>query len=147
MLSDVTPAEIAVAEARRNVHESLTALSAWAADEVRAKVTRLEQAIERHVREQVALEIETTMRSWDGVGSLAFAKARGMRLAAAIARQANDTTSNAEPAASLPSCGVMNPRQAATCVESVDHEPDHRDGFGHSWPRRDGDKPLFPRGT
>ncbi len=38
-----------VAEARRAVHESLTGLSAWGADDVRAKVKLLEQAIERHL--------------------------------------------------------------------------------------------------
>jgi hypothetical protein len=54
MLPDDIPKAIAVAEARRDVHDSLTALSAWAADEVREKVARLEQAIERHVRKQVA---------------------------------------------------------------------------------------------
>ncbi len=36
-----------VADARRAVHESLTALAAWDADDVRAKVAALEQAVEQ----------------------------------------------------------------------------------------------------
>jgi hypothetical protein len=42
-------------------------------------------------------------------------------------------------------CGVLNPRQVATCAEPPTHGPDHRDAFGNTWPRRDGDKPLFAK--
>lgn len=59
----------AVAEARRNVHESLTGLPAWAADDTRAKVAALEVVIEQHIRAQVAEEQrEPVIARWkDGV--------------------------------------------------------------------------------
>jgi hypothetical protein len=42
-----------------------------------------------------------------------------------------------------PICHVLNPRKVATCTEPPTHGPDRRDAFGNTWPRRDGDKPLF----
>jgi histidine triad (HIT) family protein len=48
---------------------------------------------------------------------------------------------SADPEA--PKCGVINPRQAATCIDPPRHDDDHHDAFGHTWPRRADDKPLF----
>jgi hypothetical protein len=44
-----------------------------------------------------------------------------------------------------PKCGVINPRQAATCIDPPRHDDDHHDAFGHAWARRPDDKPLFPQ--
>lgn len=48
----------AVRESRRKIHEALVGSPAWVADSVREELGRLEAAIEAHVREQVAQEIE-----------------------------------------------------------------------------------------
>lgn len=45
-----------------------------------------------------------------------------------------------------PNCGVINPRQSATCTDPRPHLGDHHDAFGHVWPQRATDKPLFTEG-
>ena len=54
--------------------------------------------------------------------------------------------SSVGPAPEEPTCNVINPRQAATCTDPDQHPGDHHDAFGHTWPRRADDKPLFTRG-
>ena len=93
-----TNTAVAVSAARHAVHELLVELPSWDADDAREAISRLEQAIEQHIRAQVALEIETTAEA-NRQGLLPRPKpGHGDRLndwqwAAAIARHADDTTS------------------------------------------------------
>lgn len=68
-----------------------------------------------------------------------------------ITRQRIDATLSGEAAPAVepdaPTCGVGHPRKVSTCTNPERHDGDHRDAFGHTWPQRDGDKPLFRKET
>ncbi|MEZ0090026.1 hypothetical protein [Streptacidiphilus sp. EB129] len=55
-------------------------------NDVAALVAHFWPAIEQHIREQVATEIEQQTRTWEGMSGQATERARGMTAAASIAR-------------------------------------------------------------
>lgn len=83
----------AVAEARRAVHETFTSLPAWDADKARESLTRLEAAIERHIREQVAQDIEGCPFPIEAGADFTWWDSRDRDHAAWIARGADTTRS------------------------------------------------------
>lgn len=67
-MTDTTqPAAVAVAEARRDVHELLVTLPAWDADAVRDALTRFEQIHRDHILTEAAemLRDRNPDRCWD----------------------------------------------------------------------------------
>lgn len=85
--------------------------------------------------EQAKVRAVETVKCWVNEDRQRFVFAEDLAFALGY------TPTDAAPAE--PTCGVLNPKVAATCTEPTEHpSPIHRDAFGNTWYRREGERPL-----